>query len=233
MTGTYGLRALCLMILLTCLILPARAQMDRYEEQDVSVAPKAREQLRRGDRLAKDQHFEEAVAAYRQALSLQPDYAQAYHQMGLAYAALNRYPEAVKALEKAAQLRPRAGLIYENLGVAYVKMGRWGKLGRDQEARAQFAEALRLQPKMAKAHVNLGLAYLNLGLLDKAGKSLTEAVRLAPQDPQARYALCVYYARRGDTQAASREFQTLKKLDPNLAQRLSNRLRAGTSEKRP
>jgi Flp pilus assembly protein TadD len=77
------------------------------------------------------------------------------------------------------------------------------------------------------------LAYLNLGLLDQAGKSLLEAVRLKPADPQAHYALCVYYARQGDTQAAAREFQTLKKLDPNLADQLSNLIRPGAAGKRP
>jgi Tfp pilus assembly protein PilF len=86
---------------------------------------------------------------------------------------------------------------------------------------------------MAKAHVNLGLAYLNLGFLDKAGKSLMEAVRLSPQDAQARYALCVYYAKKGDAEAAAREFQALKKLDPNLAQKLSQLMSPGAPGRKP
>ena len=87
---------------------------------------------------------------------------------------------------------------------------------------------------MAKAHVNLGLAYLNLGAPEKAGKALTEAARLVPNDPQAHYALCLYYARKGDTQAAAQEFQTVQKLDPNLAQKLSSLMRpAAPGKKQP
>jgi Tfp pilus assembly protein PilF len=85
---------------------------------------------------------------------------------------------------------------------------------------------------MAKAHKNLGLAYLNLGLLDQARKSLQEAVRLDPKDPQAHYALCVYYARAGDTQAANQEFQALKKLDPKLAAQLTDLMRRGAPAKK-
>ena len=86
---------------------------------------------------------------------------------------------------------------------------------------------------MAKAHKNLGLAYLNLGMLDQARKSLQEAVRLDPKDPQAHYALCVYYARAGDTQAANREFQALKSLDPKLAAQLTDLMRPGAPAKKP
>jgi Flp pilus assembly protein TadD len=62
---------------------------------------------------------------------------------------------------------------------------------------------------------------------------LQEAVRLDPKDPQAHYALCVYYARAGDTQAANQEFQALKRLDPNLAARLTDLMRPGAPAKQP
>ena len=105
-----------------------------------------------------------------------------------------------------------------------------GMLGRDQAARAQFAEAIRLAPDMAKAYKNLGLAYLNLGALDKAGKALREAARLQPDDAQAHYALCVYHARKGEAQAAAQEFQKLQKLDPKLARKLSSLMRPTAPE---
>lgn len=230
MTRNCGLKAIVLLVVLIWGALPALAQQDGYDERDESVAPEALAQFHKGERLAKNGQLDEAIAAFRQAIALQPDYAQAYQQLGLAYAGGNRYPEAVKAFKEAARLQPQSGQVHENLGVAYIKLGQWrearetfaaairlhpdnaeahynlglanGKLNRDQEARAQFAEAIRLDPAMAKAHKNLGLAYLNLEMLDQARKSLQEAVRLDPKDPQAHYALCVYYARAGDTQAA-------------------------------
>ena len=78
---------------------------------------------------------------------------------------------------------------------------------------------------MARAHLNLGLAYFNLNRLEEARKALQEAVALEPKDPQAHYALCVYYARAGDAQAANREFKILQGLDKDLAQKLAEQVR--------
>ena len=140
MTRKFGLKGICLVVLLIGGALPALAQQDRYYEQDEAVSPEALAQFRKGERLAKNDRLDEAIAAYQQAITLKPDYVQAYHQMGLAYAGGNRYPEAVKAFKEAHRLQPRWGQVYENLGVAYIKMGHW------QEARDAFAEAIRLHP---------------------------------------------------------------------------------------
>ena len=109
MTRNCTLKTICLIIVLIMGALPALAQPDRYDEQDETVSPEALAQFRKGERLAKNENFDEAIAAYRQAITLQPDYAQAYHQMGLAYAGGNRYPEAVKAFKEAARLQPQMG----------------------------------------------------------------------------------------------------------------------------
>ena len=78
---------------------------------------------------------------------------------------------------------------------------------------------------MGRAHLNLGLAYFNLNRLDEARKALQEAAALEPKNPQAHYALCVYYARAGDAQAADREFKILQGLDKDLAQKLAEPVR--------
>ena len=184
MDRKFGLIGICLVVLLIGGAASALAQPDRHDEQDEAASAGALAQYRKGERLAKNGQFTEAVAAYRQAIRLEPDYPQAYYEMGLAYAGLNQYPDAVKAFKEAARLQPEMGLIYENLGVVYIKMGQWreardalatairlnpdspeahynlglanGKLNQDQEARTQFAEAIRLDPAMAKAHKNLG-----------------------------------------------------------------------------
>ncbi len=152
MTGKNARIAICLIILLIWGVLPARAQV-QYEQKEETVSPKALFQFQKGERLAQNDKFEEAIAAYRQALRIQPKYAQASLQMGLAYARLNQYPEAVKAFKEAIRLQPQWGLAHENLGVAYIKMGHW------QDARDAFLEAVRLHPNDAEAHYNLGLAY--------------------------------------------------------------------------
>ena len=121
----HKLAALVLSFLIVIAAWPALAERSLYDEQDVSVSPKALDQFNKGERLAQNQQFDAAIAAYRQAIKLQPDYARAHHQLGLAYAALNQYPEAFQAFQEAAHLHPQWGLVHENLGVAAIKLGRW------------------------------------------------------------------------------------------------------------
>ena len=144
MTRNCSLKAIVLLVVLIWGVLPALAQPDRHDEQDEVASPGALAQYRKGERLAKNGQFTEAVAAYRQAIRLEPDYPQAYYEMGLAYAGLKQYPDAVKAFKEAARLQPEMGLIYENLGVVYIKMGQW------REARDALADGHPSQPRQPR-----------------------------------------------------------------------------------
>ena len=57
-----------------------------------------------GEPLPGTQRYEEALAAYEQAIHLDPSYAKAYNGKGIALDALKRNQEAQKAYEKARQL---------------------------------------------------------------------------------------------------------------------------------
>ncbi len=240
------------LLLLSILSAELPAQQDRYEEES-GIPAKAQDLFNKAQRLEQSGKAEEAVKTYENVIRIEPTYAEAYQQMGLAYAGLNRYPDAVKAFQEVIRLRPQSSLAQGNLGAAYMKMGRFsearnafreavrlspedgeahynlgvalGKLNRDQEALGEFAQAVKLQPNLARAHRNLGLANLNLNRLDEARKSLQEAAALDPKDPQVHYALCVYYARTGDVAAANKEFKTLQGLNKDLAQKLKEQIK--------
>ncbi len=240
------------LLLLTILAVPLPAQQDRYEEES-GVQGKAQELFNKAQKLEQAGKPEEAIKTYQSAIRLEPQYPEAYQQLGLAYASLNQYPEAVKAFQEVIRLRPQSSLAQGNLGAAYMKMGRFqearnafreavrlrpddgeahynlglalGKLKRDQEALGEFSQAVKLQPDLARAHRNLGLANLNLNRLDEARQALQEAAALDPKDPQVHYALCVYYARTGNVQALNKEFKALQALDKDLAQRLKEQIK--------
>ena len=137
------------LLLLTILAGPLPAQQDRYEEES-GVSAKARELFNKAQRLEQAGKPEEAIKTYQNAIRLEPTYAEAYQQMGLAYASLNQYPEAVKAFQEVIRLRPQSSLAQGNLGAAYMKMGRF------QEARNAFREAVRLRPDDAERPLQSG-----------------------------------------------------------------------------
>ena len=73
-------------------------------------------------RVARD--WTEAVSAFRQALALRSDFADAWNELGYAFRNQGRYPESLDAYHEALRLRPDFPEALEYLGEAYIKMGR-------------------------------------------------------------------------------------------------------------
>lgn len=78
---------------------------------------------------------------------------------------------------------------------------------------------MALKPDFAPAQKNLGLALLKLKRFPEAAEAFRKAVRLNPKDAEARLGLWAAYVHTGEQEEATREFQTLKVLDPELARR--------------
>src|SRR2546423_12558305 len=62
------------------------------EDQFANITD-ANEALAEGDRLMDENQTEMAIAAYRQAVKLNPDFAEAYFKLGVAYSLLERQIE--------------------------------------------------------------------------------------------------------------------------------------------
>jgi Flp pilus assembly protein TadD len=124
--------------------------------------------------------LEDAVAAYREAVRLKPDYPAAYINLGVVLGSKGRWDEAVAAYREAVRLRsddagPR---LYH--GIALSVLGRW------DEAVAELREATRLRPDFPEAHYRLGIAFGQNGRAGEAVAAYREAVRLKPDFPVAQ-----------------------------------------------
>ena len=136
--------------------------------------------------------LEEAIAAYREAIRLQPDYADAHTNLGIALHAQGKLEEAIAAYRTAIRLQPDDARPTYNLGTALQDQGKLGggdrrishgdpaparlrprtthnlgtalfEQGKLEEAVAEYREAIRLQPDSAAAHSNLGYALESRG----------------------------------------------------------------------
>jgi tetratricopeptide (TPR) repeat protein len=100
---------------------------------------------------ALDEQKKLAEAAYRKAIELKHNYADAYSNLGHVLRRQKRLAEAETALRIAIKLRPSLAAAQHNLGNAL----------RDQqklaEAEAAFREAITLKPDLAQAHYSLGI----------------------------------------------------------------------------
>ena len=106
--------------------------------------------------------IDEAIEQYQQALEINPDYAEAHINLGIALAGCGRIDEAMAHYRKALEIKPDYAEAHNNLGTALARRG------QIDEAMAQFQRALEIKPDYAEAHNNLGFALAGCGRIDEA-----------------------------------------------------------------
>jgi tetratricopeptide (TPR) repeat protein len=119
--------------------LKSQTQMRPKDKETPSVPQKTKEQwFNEGFALNNLKRYDEALAAYEQAIRINPNYADAYHNKGEALLKLKRYDEALAAYEQAIRLDPNYANAYHNKGLAL------DNLGKSAEAKQAHDKARQL-----------------------------------------------------------------------------------------
>lgn len=124
----------------------------------------------------RDGRFVEAIALYRQILSIKPDLPDIYNNFGHALAALGKDDRAILAFECAVALKPDNPQALCNWGLALAELGRF------DEADVKYRQALAVDPAFAGAYNNIGLLLKAQGRLPEAAAAFERAIGLAPRD---------------------------------------------------
>ncbi len=101
---------------------------------------------------------EEEIEACKQAIRINPDFAEAHFNLGVAYGDSGMYKEAIDAFKQAISINPDFAEAHFNLGVAY------GKSGMHKEAIESSKQVIWINPDYGKAHYNHGVTYDNSGM---------------------------------------------------------------------
>jgi Flp pilus assembly protein TadD len=96
-------------------------------------------------------------------------------QLGRSHLRNGMAAQATVPLEKAKRAEPRSRSIREALGIAYFRIGRW------QEAEAEFRALVELSPDDEFAHYALGRALVNQGRRTEATPHIKLARSLRPR----------------------------------------------------
>jgi protein O-GlcNAc transferase len=118
--------------------------------------------------------YQEALASYDRAVSLKPNYAEAYNDRGNTLLSLHRPAEALASYDRALALKPNFAEFQNNRGNALIQMR------RQAEALASYDRAIVLKPNYAEAHNGRGIALCNLGRPAEALASYDRAIALKP-----------------------------------------------------
>lgn len=154
------------------------------------------------------ERYEEALAAYEQALALDPTIVNAYINKGFALHNLQRYEEAVAAYKQALALDPTSANAYTGKGFVL------NKLQRYEEALASFEQALAFDPAFTMAYTNKGVTLRVLQRYEEALTALEQAIALDPTNYRAhrdKVAVLIALGRHAEAGKAYARFNELVK----------------------
>jgi tetratricopeptide (TPR) repeat protein len=144
-------------------------------ESPVSVASSTADaHSDRGLALRTQGKIPEAIAAFRQAVQLEPGKAVFHFNLGAMLHEFRQFDEAIASYRQAIQSKPDFTEAYANLGAAL------RDAQKPAEAVAADRQAIKLNPKLAAAHVNLGAALNDQGKLEEAVAAYRRAIAIAP-----------------------------------------------------
>ena len=126
----------------------------------------------------KDQgNLEEAMEAFNKALSLKPDYAEAYNNMGITLQDQGKLEEATTSFNKALSLKPDYAEAYNNMGITLKDQGKL------EEAMEAYNKVLALKPDYAEAWSNGAEALEKWNKLKELGLWLERACQILKPIP--------------------------------------------------
>ncbi|WP_459873959.1 tetratricopeptide repeat protein, partial [Endothiovibrio diazotrophicus] len=152
-----------------------------------------------------------AAAAFRAALALNPDFAEAWNNLGNALDELDEREEAIDCYRRALVLHPHYADAHYNLGCTLHAAGEL------EEAIEHFRRTLAIQPDYAKAHNNLANALRERGELEEALASYRRALAFDPAAAATHSNAGVVLCALDRLDEAEEAFRRALAIDPQLA----------------
>jgi tetratricopeptide (TPR) repeat protein len=150
--------------------------------------------------------YEEAIKAYRKAISLVPAFPGFWRKLGFVYWMSGQKDQAIAAYKEAVRLQPDDAESHQMLGDI--------QLGEPGIAIQEYRQAVQLKPTNAKYRQGLGLALSIKGDFDAAVAEFQEAARLDPKDGESHAYWGEVLQKKGDINGAAFEYLRAFTLDP-------------------
>lgn len=147
-----------------------------------------------------------AITECKNALEIEPEWAEAYAFLGFIYASKGMVDEGIVHLERAVEIDPKYVDAYFTLGFVYVMEG------KVNQGIAAYRRAVEIDPDWVQARCALGTALLEQGMVDE---SITEFKRVLEIDPnlaEAHYRLTLAYSKKEQYISARRHCEIAERL---------------------
>ena len=203
-----------------------------------------------GSLLKSQGRLDEAVASYRNALAINPNYAEAHNNLGIALKAQGKLDEAIASYQRAIAINQDYAEAHSNLGIALNADGKREEAVESfqravsinpsfvegylnlanaldaheelDEAVASYRNALAINPNYAEAHNNLGIALKAQGKLDEAIASYQRAIAINPDYAEAHFNLGNALSDKGKSAEAATSYKGAIAINPDYAEAYNN-----------
>jgi Flp pilus assembly protein TadD len=118
------------------------------------VPPEAKKAFDRGQHAAAEAKYQEAVEAFRQAVTIDPEYADGLNELGVAEAATGDLEHAAEDFQKAVDVAPEHPMALPNLSIVLAKLRRF------HDAEEVARRALKVVPNSARVRYILAASIL-------------------------------------------------------------------------
>jgi protein O-GlcNAc transferase len=124
--------------------------------------------------LIQQKQFNAAVESYRRAITINPDFVDAYINLGSALVELKQLEEAIKHYNCAIEIKPDCTLAYMNRGLVLKQLKQF------EAAVSSYDRAIMINPQYAEAYFNRANAFQALGQLGAAIEDYERAIAIKP-----------------------------------------------------
>ena len=143
-------------------------------------------------------------------LTIDPDSATSYYQLGLRYLRNDEADAAVTALRRAITMQPGHDAAHLFLGLAYTSLGTYA------DAEVEYRRAIALRPTNPEAYNYLGLVYYQQQRYRQALSAYRQAIAQAPGYAVAYVNLAASHEALGQSDAALQAYRQALQRDANL-----------------
>lgn len=185
--------------------------------------------------------YDNAIAEYKKALEIAPEFANARFELGLAYVNTERLDDAISEFKKTIEINPNHPRVVYELALAYYDKGMTDegialcqarlsdndpkkgnlhsllgvlfiKKGDIHQAIPEFRKQIKAEHHPEMGYLNLGMALVKKGDQDEAIEAFKESIKLNSRNPRAHYQLGNAYLKKGMKKEAEEEMAAYGRL---------------------
>lgn len=162
-----------------------------------------------GSVLNDEQKYDEAVEHLQRSVEIEPRYAVAQNNLGLALVGLGKVDEGIESYKAAMKYDSNNAEVHNNWGNALLKKN------NSDGAISEYRKALLINPNLTAAHFNLALTLHQKGDFDEAAGHYVETLKLDPSQADAHNNLGLILKQQGKIAEALEHLREAERLNPN------------------